>query len=95
MAYCTFIRPRTFSATAMALVWRSISAMTLGDKERGGSEQALSPECTPASSMCSSTPATNTVSPSHKASTSTSVARDRYWSMSTGASPLTAMAVWM
>ena len=40
-------------------------------------EQALSPEWTPASSICSSTPATKTVSSSHRASTSTSVARFR------------------
>ena len=58
----------------------------------GGSEQALSPECTPASSMCSMTPATNTLSPSQSASTSTSVARERYWSMRTGLSPETCTA---
>ena len=76
MANCTFIRPRTFSARAMASVWRFSSAMVSGFSEKGGSEQALSPECTPASSMCSMTPATNTApSPSQSASTSTSVAR--------------------
>ena len=77
MANCTFIRPRTFSARAMASVWRFSSATVSGDSEKGGIEQALSPEWTPASSMCSSTPATKTVSSSHRASTSTSVARFR------------------
>ena len=92
MANCTFISPRTFNARAMASVWRLSSAMVSGRSENGGSEQALSPECTPASSMCSITPATNTVSPSAMASTSTSVARDRYWSISTGLSPDTLTA---
>ena len=49
----------------------------LATEENGGIEQALSPEWTPASSMCSSTPATKTSLPSHRASMSTSVARER------------------
>ena len=89
MANWTFISPFTLSAKAMASVWRFSSAMVSGLRLKGGSEHAESPECTPASSMCSMTPATNTVSPSHSASTSTSVARERYWSMRTGLSPLT------
>ena len=92
MANCTFIRPRTSSARAISSVWRSSSAMVSGRSENGGSEQALSPECTPASSICSITPATITVSPSQTASTSTSVARDRYWSIRTGLSPDTCTA---
>ncbi len=44
----------------MAMVWRSISAMVSFDSERGGSEQAQSPECTPASSICSMMPAMKT-----------------------------------
>ncbi len=56
MANCTFISPRTFSARAMASVWRFSSAMVSGRREKGGREQALSPECTPASSICSITP---------------------------------------
>ena len=78
MAYWTFISPRTFSALARSLVWRSSSATVSGFSENGGSEQAESPECTPASSMCSMIPATNTLSPSARASASTSVARERY-----------------
>ena len=58
-------------------VWRFSSSMVSAFSEKGGIEQALSPEWTPASSMCSSTPATNTSLPSHRASTSTSVARLR------------------
>ena len=79
----------------MASVWRLSSEMVSGRREKGGREQAESPECTPASSMCSITPATKTVSPSHRASTSTSVARERYWSISTGLSPDTWTAVVM
>ena len=57
MANCTFISPRTFSARASSSVCRSISATISGFSECGGSEQAESPECTPASSICSITPA--------------------------------------
>jgi hypothetical protein len=77
MANCTFIRPRTFRARAILTVWRFSSSTVAALSEKGGIEQALSPEWTPASSMCSSTPATNTSLPSHRASTSTSVARLR------------------
>ena len=92
MANCTFIRPLTSSAVASASVWRRSSATVSGLSEKGGSEQAESPECTPASSMCSRIPATNTLWPSARASTSTSVARFRYWSISTGLSPETCTA---
>ena len=44
MANCTFIRPRTFRARAMASVWRFSSATVSADSEWGGMEQALSPE---------------------------------------------------
>ena len=77
MANWTFIRPRTFRALAISVVWRFSSATVSADRDQGGMEQALSPEWTPASSICSSTPATKTVSSSHRASTSTSVARFR------------------
>ena len=46
--------------------------------------QAESPEWTPASSMCSITPATIVRSPSLMASTSTSMASSRKRSISTG-----------
>ncbi len=61
-AYCTFISPRTFRARAISTVWRSISRIVSGFKEWGGRAQAESPECTPASSMCSMMPATKTCS---------------------------------
>ena len=51
--------------------------MISGESERGGSEQAESPEWMPASSMCSMMPAMNTSLPSQSASTSTSIASDR------------------
>ncbi|MND06247.1 hypothetical protein D3C83_275170 [compost metagenome] len=54
-----------------------MSAMMLGFSECGGSEQAESPECTPASSICSITPQMNTSLPSAIASTSTSMASRR------------------
>ena len=50
--------------------------MVSGESERGGSEQAESPEWMPASSICSMMPATNTSLPSQSASTSTSIASD-------------------
>ena len=77
MAYCTFIRPPTSSASASALVWRSSSAMVSGESERGGSEQAESPEWMPASSICSMMPAMKTSLPSQRQSTSTSIASER------------------
>ena len=51
-----------------------------------GSTHDESPECTPASSMCSMMPAIRTSSPSESASTSTSVASSRKRSISTGRS---------
>ena len=58
IAYCTFIRPTTPSALAIASVWPFSSVTVAGDRLYGGREQALSPEWMPASSMCSITPAT-------------------------------------
>ena len=60
MANCTFISPTTLSARASSSVCRSMSATISGFSECGGSEQAESPECTPASSICSITPQMNT-----------------------------------
>ena len=92
MANCTFIRPRTFRALAISTVCRLISSTRTGDSEYGGSEQAESPECTPACSMCSITPPMTTRSPSHRQSTSTSMASFRKRSSSTGESLLTLTA---
>ena len=76
----------TPSSRASATVWRRISACTSASIEYGGSEQALSPECTPARSMCSMMPPMTTSVPSLTASTSTSMASSRNWSISTGCS---------
>ncbi|MNM93277.1 hypothetical protein D3C81_1056460 [compost metagenome] len=86
MANCTFIRPITFRALAMAAVWRFSSSTVACESEYGGSEQAESPECTPACSMCSITPPINTRWPSLSASTSHSIASFRKRSSSTGES---------
>ena len=59
-----FIRPVTLSARPSARACRSISATSSASSPCGGIEQALSPEWTPASSICSRIPATATVSPS-------------------------------
>src|SRR5664279_1960504 len=92
MAYCTFINPLTPSASASFFDWTASSAIVASDSECGGSEQALSPEWMPASSMCSMIPQTKTSVPSASASTSTSMASDRYESISTGDLPDTTTA---
>jgi hypothetical protein len=76
-AYCTFSRPRTSRPRAMPSVMRPISSICPRDRVSGGMVQAESPEWTPASSMCSSTPPTKVSSPSNTASTSTSMAPSR------------------
>ena len=76
-ANCTFISPRTPRARASASVWRVSSATTSSVSEWTGSEQALSPEWMPASSICSMMPATKAVVPSTMQSTSTSIAPER------------------
>ena len=58
----------------------------------GGSAHDESPECTPASSMCSMTPPMNTSVPSQSASTSISMASSRNRSTSTGRSGLIVVA---
>jgi hypothetical protein len=52
----------------------SISSSSSSDSVAGGIWHDESPECTPASSMCSITAPTNTSVPSHTASTSISIA---------------------
>ena len=86
-ANCVFIRPTTFSARANAVTCSRNRSWVSADSEYGGSEQEESPECTPASSMCSITPPIST-SPSLSAmtSTSTSTALSRKRSSSTGES---------
>ncbi len=55
MAYCMFIRPTTPSSTAIRRVYSWIVSRCLAGMLTGGITQAESPECTPASSMCSIT----------------------------------------
>ncbi len=86
IANWTFIRPTTDRPCAIATVCRRSSSCVSGDSEYGGSEHAESPECTPACSMCSMMPPITTSSPSHSASTSTSIASLRKRSSSTGES---------
>ena len=63
----------------------SIVSSSSSDRVAGGIWQIESPECTPASSMCSITAPMNTPpSASHTASTSTSIAPSRNRSISTG-----------
>ena len=50
------IRPRTPTPRAIASVEVRIRSTTSAPRVIGGSAQAESPECTPASSMCSITP---------------------------------------
>ena len=77
IANCTFMSPTTCSASASSRVCRPSSASVAASSEYGGSEQALSPEWMPASSMCSMMPATKVSVPSERQSTSTSTASVR------------------
>ena len=86
MANCTFMRPMTLSACAMRFVCSRSSPCSFIESAYGGSEHDESPECTPACSMCSMMPPISTSVPSQIASTSTSVARSRKRSSSTGLS---------
>ena len=81
-----FIRPTTLSALASLRVCARSSSCVSSDSPLGGSEHPESPECTPACSMCSMMPPMSTFSPSLTASTSTSIARSRNRSSSTGLS---------
>ena len=76
-ANCTLSSPRTPIASASIAAWRRTSATDSGVIPCGGSTHAESPECTPASSTCSITPAIQVSSPSESASTSISTAPAR------------------
>ncbi len=79
----------------MASVERRTCSSTECPSVIGGRAQEESPECTPASSMCSITPPMKTSSPSHSASTSISMASSRNRSTSTGRSSLIVVALEM
>ena len=76
-AYWTFSRPTTPRPSAMPLVASRIWSSISWPSECGGSTQAESPEWMPASSTCCMIPPIQTSSPSHSASTSTSMAFSR------------------
>ena len=76
-AYCTFSSPTTPTASASSRVAQRICSSISSPSECGGRTQALSPEWTPASSTCCMIPPIHTSAPSHRASTSTSVASSR------------------
>jgi hypothetical protein len=50
----------------MATVWRRSSSCSSRDRLKGGSEQAESPECTPACSMCSMMPPMTPLAVAHR-----------------------------
>ena len=77
IAYWTFISPTTPIASAISRVAARICSSISSPSECGGSTQALSPECTPASSTCCMIPPIQTSLPSQRASTSTSMASSR------------------
>ncbi len=74
----------TPSSTANFRVSSRISSSSRPPSRYGGSTQAESPECTPASSMCCMMPPMTTSLPSDSASTSASKASSRKRSISTG-----------
>ena len=71
------MRPSVPSPSAMPRVVARISSSISGPSECGGRTHALSPEWMPASSTCCMIPPIQTSSPSHSASTSTSIAFSR------------------
>ena len=87
-----FTRPHTPKASAMRRATLAISSCTFADSEKGGRQQAESPEWMPAISMCSRMPPMYTSSPSLSASRSHSTAPSRNLSRYTGWSGETAVA---
>ncbi len=94
-ANCTFMSPTTSRPRASRRVCSRSRAWISSPRLCGGREQAESPECTPACSMCSMSPPMITSRPSLTASTSTSMASLRKRSSSTGDSLDTSIAASM
>ena len=95
MAYCMFIRPLTCISSAIFLVY-SLMVLTFSSEIcTDGMMQAESPECTPASSICSITAGTNAWVPSLIASASHSRAWFRNRSIRIGRSGVTPTAAFM
>ena len=70
IAYCMFIRPLTCISSAIFLVYSLIVCTFSSEMCAEGMIHAESPECTPASSICSITAGTNACVPSLIASAS-------------------------
>ena len=84
IAYCMFIRPFTCISSAIFLVYSLIVFTFSSEIFLEGIIHAESPECTPASSICSITAGTNACVPSLIASASHSVACPRKRSIENG-----------
>jgi hypothetical protein len=94
IAYWMLMRPTTPKASATSLVHSRMTAKVSSGMDCVGIEHAESPEWMPACSMCSMMPQMTTLPwESRSASTSSSTARSRYLSTSTGRSGSTSTAV--
>ena len=90
-----FIRPLTCISSAILLVYSLIVFTFSSEIYFDGMIQAESPECTPASSICSITAGTNACVPSLIASASHSVACPKKRSIKIGRSGVTPTAAFM
>ena len=95
MAYCMFIRPFTCISSAILRVYSLIRRTFSSEMCTDGMMHAESPECTPASSMCSITAGTKACVPSLMASDSHSRALLRKRSMRIGRSGVTPTAAFI
>ena len=95
MAYCIFIRPLTCISSAIFRVYSLMVSTFSGVMWTDGIMQAESPECTPASSMCSITAGTKAFVPSLMASASHSRAWFKKRSIRIGRSGVTPTAAFM
>ena len=95
IAYCMFISPFTCISSAIFLVYSLIVFTFSSEIYLEGMIHAESPECTPASSMCSITAGTNACVPSLIASASHSVACPKKRSIKIGLSGVTPTAAFM
>ncbi len=86
------MRPTTLSSMAIFRVYSLIVSMCFRGMLMGGITHAESPECTPASSICSITAGTKASVPSAMASASASMAFSRNLSIRIGLSGETSTA---
>ena len=95
MAYCMFISPLTCISSAILRVYSLIVCTFSGEMCTDGMMHAESPECTPASSICSMTAGTKAWLPSLMASASHSSAWFRKRSIRIGRSGVTPTAAFI